>query len=281
MIEYLYQYKEEIMPEVPEIASRASEMNSALEGKVVKSAEVLQPKCLNISVEEFQAAISGASFLETTYHGKWLQTRLDKGWLLLNMGMGGEILLVDRDHLPAKYRLIIDFTDNTCLAINFWWFGYVHFIPTDQIQQHQLTAKLGPNILELSEPEFTNLIKGQKGKVKAFLLDQTKIAGIGNAYIHDILFLSRLHPMRLISSLSEEDIHHLYSGIQDGLRLSLLKGGAFYESSLFGEKGKFQMEDILIGYREGQPCPTCKTPIIKIKTGSTSSFICPHCQPEK
>jgi formamidopyrimidine-DNA glycosylase len=61
---------------------------------------------------------------------------------------------------------------------------------------------------------------------------------------------------------------------------SLEKGGAFYEKDLHGVKGGFTMEDILIGYREGTPCPVCQTPIQKIKTGSTSSFVCPTCQPE-
>lgn len=268
------------MSEIPEIASRAAEMNTALTGKTVQSIEVLQPKCLNVTPEEFTTSLTGSTLLQTSYRGKWLQTQTDKGWLLFNMGMGGEILLLDRGHLPAKYRMIIDFTDNSCLTVNFWWFGFVHYVPADQLSAHELTAKLGPNILDLSEGEFTQVIQGQKGKVKAFLLDQTKLAGIGNAYIHDILFLAGLHPLRQISSLSETEIHHLYEGIQGGLRPSLQKGGAFYETSLFGEKGKFLMEDILIGYREGQPCPRCQTPIVKIKTGGTSSFICPHCQPE-
>jgi formamidopyrimidine-DNA glycosylase len=71
----------------------------------------------------------------------------------------------------------------------------------------------------------------------------------------------------------------LAEAIQKGLQPSIDKGGAFYELNLFGEKGDFTMEDILIGYKEEQPCPVCKTPIEKIKTGSTSSFICPNCQP--
>jgi formamidopyrimidine-DNA glycosylase len=198
-----------------------------------------------------------------------------------NMGMGGELLLVDRDHLPAKHRIIFDFFDSTCLSINFWWFGYVHFVALDKLVEHAMTVKLGPNVLDLSEAEFTERIRSQKGKVKAFLLDQSKVAGIGNAYIHDILFLAKVHPLRAIASLSDQEIHQLFTGIHDGLIPALNKGGAFYELNLYGQKGNFQMEDILIGYREGKPCPRCQTPIIKIKTGSTSSFICPSCQTEK
>jgi formamidopyrimidine-DNA glycosylase len=269
------------MPEIPEIVSRAAEMNAALPGKKIEVVEISQPKCLNIPVEEFQSAITGAEILQVSYHGKWIQSQTTQGWILLNMGMGGELLLVDRDHLPAKHRAIISFTDATCLSINFWWFGYIHFVARDKLEEHEMTHKLGPNVLDLTETEFSDRLKSQKGKLKAFLLDQTKIAGIGNAYIHDILFLAGLHPFRTVASLTDDEIHNLYEGIQGGLLPSLQKGGAFYEMNLFGEKGGFGVEDILIGYREGHPCPKCQTPIIKIKTGSTSSFICPTCQPEK
>ncbi|MHC1741291.1 MAG: Fpg/Nei family DNA glycosylase [Anaerolineaceae bacterium] len=269
------------MPEIPEIACRAVEMNTALPGKTIKSIEILQPKSLNLPISDFQSALTGAQIKHISYHGKWLQIETSQGWLLLNMGMGGEILLVDRDHLPAKYRLVFDFTDATCLTINFWWFGYVHFAAMDELSKHEMTAKLGPNILDLTEEEFSERLRTLKGKLKANLIDQTRFAGIGNAYIHDILFLAQLHPNRLISSLSDEEIHRLFEGIQNGLLPSLKKGGAFYEMNLFGEKGNFQLDDIIIGYRAGQPCPTCRTPIMKIKTGSTSSFICPTCQPEK
>jgi formamidopyrimidine-DNA glycosylase len=267
------------MPEIPEIASRAHEMNGALTGKIIVAIEVKQPKCLNVPLENLQANLRNARISSVGHHGKWLMVETDKGWILINMGMGGEILLVDRDHLPEKHRLVVDFADATCLAINFWWFGYFHFAALDGLKEHTMTAKLGPNVLDLSEPEFTGLLKAQKGKLKAVLLDQTRFAGIGNAYIHDILFLAKLHPLRVISTLSEAEMHQLYEGIHGGLLPALEKRGAFYEMDLFGNKGDFQMEDIIVGYREGQPCPVCKTPIQKIKTGGTSSFICPSCQP--
>jgi formamidopyrimidine-DNA glycosylase len=268
------------MPEAPEITSRAREMDSALRGKVIQSLEIIQPKCLNLAPEEFSHYITGAEIESVTPRGKWIMVKTTQGWILINMGMGGEILLVDRNHLPVKHRLILDFSDSSCLSINFWWFGYVHFCAPEELAHHPMIVKLGPDVLSLEENEFTGLLRSQKGKVKIFLLDQNKVAGIGNAYIHDILFLARIHPNRPIASLTDEEIHGLFQAIQDGLRPSLAKGGAFYELNLFGEKGGFLMEDIIIGYRENTPCPLCGTPIQKIKTGSTSSFICPHCQPE-
>jgi formamidopyrimidine-DNA glycosylase len=142
-----------------------------------------------------------------------------------------------------------------------------------------MTAKLGPNAIDLEVDDLKTMLSGQRARIKNWLLDQSKIAGIGNAYIHDILFLAMLHPLRRIDSLSEQDIENLAHAIQTGLRPAIEKGGAFYEVIIFGEKGGFVMEDILIGYREDQPCPKCTSPIQKIKTGSNSSFICPECQP--
>jgi len=268
------------MPETPEITSRALEMNKELSGKTIQSFEILQPKCLNVTSDELNLFLNQATIESVSHHGKWIMVRTTQGWLLINLGMGGEILLVNRNQMPAKYRVVFDFTDETCLAINFWWFGYVHFCPLDGLADHPMLSKLGPNVLDLNEEDFINLLKVQKGKLKAFLLDQKRVAGIGNAYIHDILFLAKLHPNRVIASLSPAEMSALFKGIQDGLRPSLAKGGAFYEMNLYGQKGGFQMQDIIIGYRENTPCPQCGTLIQKIKTGSTSSFICPNCQPE-
>lgn len=267
------------MPELPEITNRAREMKAALSGKVIRGIEVLQPKSLNMPEEAFVQTLTGARILDATNRGKWILVKTDQGWLLLNLGMGGEILLTDRGHLPEKYRLVLDFSDGACLTVNFWWFGYAHYAAPGRLDDHPMVAKLGPNALELTAEDLKAMFKGQRSGIKAFLLDQARMAGIGNAYVHDILFLARLHPLRKIDSLREAEIEALAQAIQDGLLPSLQKGGAFYEVNLYGEKGGFQSDEVRIGYREGQPCPVCATPIEKLKTGSTTSFICPACQP--
>jgi formamidopyrimidine-DNA glycosylase len=267
------------MPELPEILSRAREMDAALGGKTIIDIQVLQPKCLNIPAEEFIASLVGASIHSVTNRGKWIFVNTSQGWLLLNLGMGGEILLIKSDALPEKRRLVFEFSDDTCLVVNFWWFGYAHYLPPNGLSEHPMTKDLGVNAIDLDASTLWEKMKGRRGSVKSFLLDQTQVAGIGNAYIHDILFLAGLHPLRRLDTLTEEDAARLAHAIQDGLAPSIAKGGAFYELNLYGEQGGFVMEDILIGYREGQPCPRCGTLIEKIKTGGTSSFICPQCQP--
>ncbi len=267
------------MPELPEITVRAREMKRELVYKTITSIEVLQPKCLNVSKKVFIKALSGAKLINVTNRGKWIFLETSKGWLLLNLGMGGEILLVTRDTLPEKRRLIFDFDDGTCLTINFLWTGYAHYVSPDKLSSHAMTAKLGPNALDLKAKELHTMLKDQRGRIKPFLLNQSKIAGIGNAYIHDILFVARIHPLREVNTLTEGEIKGLANAIHDGLKLSIKKGGAFYELNLYGKKGGFTMDDILIGYKKGKPCPVCGTKIEKIKTGSTSSFICSKCQP--
>ena len=267
------------MPELPEITVRAREMEKELVGKRIAGIEVLQPKCLNVPQETFVEALTGARVLDVTYRGKWIFVETTQGWLLINLGMGGEILLVTRDTLPEKRRLIFDFDDGDCLTVNFWWFGHAHYVPTGELDSHAMTAKLGPNALDLTADDLRDLLKGRRGRIKSYLLDQSHVAGIGNAYIHDILFLARLHPLRKANTLTDAEVDALAEAIRAGLQPSIEKGGAFYEVNLYGEKGGFTMDDILIGYKEGQPCPVCTTPIEKIKTGSTSSFVCPRCQP--
>jgi formamidopyrimidine-DNA glycosylase len=107
------------------------------------------------------------------------------------------------------------------------------------------------------------------------------LAGIGNVYVQDILFQAKLHPNRRISTLSEKEINILYNAIRDVLNHSIQLGGLAYEKDFYGQKGKLTINEFLVGYKTGKPCPACKTPIEKIKTGSTSSYICPKCQPLK
>jgi formamidopyrimidine-DNA glycosylase len=267
------------MPEFPEIYRIANQMNQVLTGKTITGIEVVQPKSLNVPEDEFVHALVGATIQGAACRGKWVQVKTSQGWLMLCLGMGGEILLVTRQTLPEKYRLVFDFSDHTCLAINFWWFGYAHYAPFDGLNKHKMTAKLGRNALDITRDELHKLLTGRRGAIKTILLDQAQIAGIGNVYIQDILFVARLHPLRGADSLSEAEIDHLADAIHSQLKLSIDKDAFAYEVDLFGKKGTYGIDDFLVGYKEGKPCPECGTIIEKIKTGSTSSFICPKCQP--
>lgn len=265
------------MPELPEITVLARQMKAELVGKTIDGTEVLQPKSLNLPREAFVEAVAGSRLLDVSHHGKWVLVETTQGWLLLNLGMGGEILLTTRDTLPEKHRLIFDFDDGAALAINFWWFGYVHY--SDDPTNHPMVSKLGPDILSLNQDKFSELLRGRRGGIKFFLLNQSRIAGIGNVYAQDPLFKAGIHPLRPIPTLSEADVAALWRALTETLQESIKHGGSAWELNLYGEKGGWDERYLLVGYQEGQPCPVCGTTIEKIKTGSTSSFICPQCQP--
>lgn len=265
------------MPEWPEIANLARQMQAALPGRTIAGVTVRQSRCLNLPEPEFIAAVLGAQVLAVAPRGKWLQIQTTQGWLLINLGMGGEVLLTPPAALPEKTRLHFDLDDGANLMVNFWWFGYVHYVQT--LAEHTMTARLGVDALALGPADLTAAFAGKRFRLKAFLLDQARIAGIGNFYVHDILFQARLHPLRQVNTLTGVEIEALVQAIHQRLAYSMSLGGAAYEVDLHGEKGHFEMTELLVGYREGQPCPECATPVEKIKTGSTSSFVCPRCQP--
>jgi len=143
-----------------------------------------------------------------------------------------------------------------------------------------MTSKLGISPIE---KEFTverlgSLLSGRRGAIKSFLLDQKNIAGIGNVYVQDTLFKARLHPLRGIQTLTESEIQALHRSVGEVLRTSIRLGGLRYERDLYGRRGRYGSEQFLVGYKEKKPCPVCGTTVKKIRTGSTSSYICPKCQ---
>ncbi|MEJ5312497.1 MAG: zinc finger domain-containing protein [Anaerolineae bacterium] len=159
----------------------------------------------------------------------------------------------------------------------YWWFGFAHHAPT--LAAHKMTAELGPDMLDLSLDEFRALLGKRKGAIKTFLLDQKRIAGIGNVYVQGPLFLARIHPLRSIASLSDAEIANLWSALRETLQQSIDLGGSAWEQNLYGEKGQWDQRAMHILHLEGQPCPVCGTTVENIKTGNTHTRLCPVCQP--
>jgi formamidopyrimidine-DNA glycosylase len=167
-------------------------------------------------------------------------------------------------------------TDFVHCVTHFWWFGYAHYVP--DLAAHEMTAKLGPNALDLTLDQFRALLRGRRGAIKSFLLNQKRIAGIGNVYVQDPLFKAGIHPLRPINALNDDEVAALWQALGETLQESIDHGGSAWELNLYGEKGGWDERFLLVGYREGQPCPACGTTVVKIETGSTSSYICPNCQ---
>jgi formamidopyrimidine-DNA glycosylase len=267
------------MPELPEIWNLAQQMNDTLSGKTVAVVDVRQEKCLNLPLDLFQRGLESRTLGTTTAKGKWVFTQVfPDQHLLLNLGMGGLVLYLDPEQAqnPPRYRLKFGYSDRSALVIDFSWFGYVHLVGS--LAEHAMTASLGPSPLQedFTWDRFSQILAGRKGALKSVLLDQHIISGIGNVYVQDILFRARLHPLRKILSLDEGEQQRLYQAIRQELQDATDLGGLLYERDLFDRPGRFQQ--FQVGYREGKPCPACGSTIVKIRTGSTSSYICPVCQ---
>ena len=270
------------MAELPEITKLAGQMNDTLHGKSIRTITLLQEKCANIEPAAFQKRIAGAKITNVQNKGKWIISALDNGEnILLSLGMGADILFFENEkNLPEKYQVKLLFTDGSGYTARFWWFGKFLLASDNELETEPNTSAIAidPFDKRFTLAYFSALLKGKKTQVKAFLMNQKNVGGIGNMYMHDILFKAHLHPQKKISDMSEDEIKCLYHSIQDILNLSREKGAFAYESDFFGEKGGFSTDYFLVGYKENQPCPVCGTTIVSIKTGSTSTFICSTCQ---
>jgi len=270
------------VPELPEITVIAKEVDKELRGKQVAKVESKQPKNLNMSPDEFARKIKGKTVANAQARGKWVFVKLEPGYyLLINLGMNGDLLYFSpKQAPPQKYHFKLEFTDKTGFTAGFQWFGYIHLVAEKDLDKHKLTGKLGttPTDKNFTLARFKQLLANKKTGVKNFLLDQKNVAGIGNVYIQDTLFRARLHPNRKVNTLTEKEVENLYYAMKDTLNHAIRLGGLVYEKDFYGKHGRFTANSFQVGYKTGKPCPTCKTPIQKIRTGTTATYICPKCQ---
>ncbi|NWG11444.1 Fpg/Nei family DNA glycosylase [Candidatus Bathyarchaeota archaeon] len=270
------------MPELPEIAVKARQMNKEISGKRIANIEAKQPKNLNMPVQRFVKTAKGKIVKNVSGKGKWIFIKLNPNYyMLINLGMNADLLyFTPNQKLPEKYQFKLTFTDKTGFTIQFQWFGYIHLVHEQELSKHKLTSRLGVSLTkaEFTQEHFKELLVNKKGRIKSFLIDQKNVAGIGNVYIQDILFKAKLHPDQPIKTLFKEEVDALYNAILDVLNHSIRLGGLAYEKDFYGKNGRFAINEFLVGYKTGKPCPTCGTAIEKIRTGSTASYICPKCQ---
>ena len=266
------------MPELPEIHNLARQMDTQLREKSISAIEVRQEKCLNLSTEAFERGIVGEIIEAVDAHGKWIRVRMVSGkHLLLNLGMGADLLYHDGEPSTDTFQVRLDL-DGSSLTVRFWWFGHVHLVEADETGHHSMTAVLGPDALDcdFTEERFLVLLEGRRGRIKSFLTNQRHLAGIGNVYIHDILYRTGLHPERKISTIPEEKRRELYQVMRENLEEAVRLGGLSHEKDLYERPGG--VEGFLVGYREDEACPRCRGTIEKIRVGSTASYICSQCQ---
>ena len=269
------------MAELPEIYKLSRQMNDRLVGKRVKNITLLQEKSLNIPVDEFINRTVGRTILGVQNKGKWFVIKLDAGEnILISLGMGGDLLYFEGVTGEEKYQVEMDFEDGSGFTLCFWWFGRFMLVSDEELPIEPSTKDIAMDPFEdgFTYEYFRGLFLGKKIQIKAFLMDQKNISGIGNMYMHDILFSAGLHPQKKISDMTEQDFKLLYRSILDTLHFAQSKGAFFYEKDFYGNNGDFTMEDFLVGYKDNGNCPKCGSGIEQLKTGCTKSYICPNCQ---
>jgi formamidopyrimidine-DNA glycosylase len=268
--------------ELPEISILACQMHEKLNGKRIAEVEVANSNCLNMPLYAFKEILLGKEVSRAWPRGKWVFIGLTPGYVLLfNTGMGADVLYYEaEEELPEKYHIKIVFDDKSGFTVKVWWFCYLHLVSENNLSDHKLTGELGLSPLEdgFTQDYFKEILDGRRGGIKSFLMNQRNVAGIGNVYIQDILFRAGLHPFRKISTLTECDIEVLYTSMRGILSESIEQGGLRFEKNFLGEHGDYGMKNYRVAYKTGEPCPICGSTIEKIKTGSTSGYICPKCQ---
>jgi formamidopyrimidine-DNA glycosylase len=272
------------MAELPELTILQRQMHKALTGRRIASVEITQPKCLNVPIKTATTALSGKRIASVTRRGKWLSLNLEPQLhVLLNLGMGADLWHRRRGAPPpAKYQLGIALDDGSGFTCRFWWFGHVHLLTPPQLPKHRHTARLGPSPLEVSPGDLIELARRfPRSTAKGLILDQEKLSGIGNAYAHDVLWKAGIHPQRKLVTLSDADLTRYHAAIRYVMRRAMDKGGL--ETDFFQQQGNLKSfhKLFLVGYKEKQPCPRCRTLIRKIRTGGTATFLCPACQPHR
>lgn len=277
------------MPELPEVETVRRGLNELTLDRRIEGGEVWLNRSLAypLSSQAFLEGIQGNAIAQWQRRGKYLIARFkgDRGSLGVHLRMTGQLLWVDRSQTPQKHtRIRLFFPDNRELRfVDVRTFGRVWGIEGNRDPQEIITGlqKLGPEPLEDSfTPEVlaVKLSKSQR-PIKTALLDQTLIAGLGNIYADEALFLSKIRPDAIAASLTRSQIQALHSAIRNVLQTAIDKGGTTISDFLnpLGVNGNYG--NVAWVYRRtNQPCRVCETPIERIKLAGRSTHFCPRCQ---
>ncbi len=268
------------MPELPEVETIKNDLAPIAAGRKIVGIEFLWPGTLLApSAGEFETAVKGRCITKLSRRGKYLVFHLDDGSkMLVHLRMTGSFLSgCQPEDLPKHTRAVIHLDNG----------GHLFFIDPRKFGKFQLVndeavlEKLGPEPLEDSfTPEVLgDLLLRRKAPVKAVLVDQSVIAGIGNMYADEALFLARIHPLKVAGSLSSGEVRRLHAAIQAVLREAIANKGASI-SNYFrpgGEKG-YAHQQFRVAHRKGEVCPDCGASLQRIMVRQRGTYFCPCCQ---
>jgi formamidopyrimidine-DNA glycosylase len=287
------------MPELPEVETVKSGLQRLLPGRTVASAVSDTPKSFPNAAADVHEFLIGAEIVTVTRRAKVLLIELStKYTLLVHLKMTGQLVFHSADahfgaghpndslvrELPDKStRVTLTFEDGAKLFFNDQRkFGWMRLLPTTEIPQLDFFKKVGPEPLsaEFTWQEFRERLLRRKGtNIKAALLDQSVVAGIGNIYADEGLWGAQIHPTTLVRDISDAQFKALYTAVREVLQLSIDKGGSSNHTYVDaeGNQGSY-MSFANVFRREGQPCNRCGTIIVKTRVAGRGTHTCPMCQ---
>jgi formamidopyrimidine-DNA glycosylase len=268
------------MPELPEVETIKNEIAPVVLGHKIKSVEVLWDGMVKQpSVKEFCIKITGRTIEKITRRGKYLFLHLDKnGILMMHMKMTGS-LLINPEHSRFT-RAVLHLDDGTA----------IHFSDPRKFARMWLEKdesavldKLGPEPLDedFSVKTLAEILKKRAAPVKAVILDQAIISGIGNMYADEALYDARIHPAKPAEKLTPAEVKRLHASIRKVLLKGIEKKGASVRDYVRpdGEPGTAH-NDFVVAHGTGKNCPVCGGSIQRIVVRGRGTYLCPKCQPE-
>jgi formamidopyrimidine-DNA glycosylase len=287
------------MPELPEVETIRAGLAKLLPGKTVKDVWYDWDKSFPNAPSDVARFLVGSRIEKVRRRAKVLIIELSGGWaLIVHLKMTGQLIFVGKNQrfgaghpskdmvgeLPARStHVIIDFTDGSKLYFNDQRkFGWMRLLPAIEIPEIDFFKKVGPEPLD---DDFTvdkfieRLIRRKNSNIKAVLLDQTIVAGIGNIYADESLWSAKIHPLTLVAEVPKAKLVLLYNAVREVLALSIAKGGSTDKNYVDaqGQKGSY-LAFANVFRKQGQPCPRCGAPIEKIRVAGRGTHVCPHCQ---
>jgi formamidopyrimidine-DNA glycosylase len=272
------------MPELPEVETVARELRRFLPGRRIRRVLCHFPGVVGTGARTFQAALSGRTFTSVIRHGKYLFLGLSQGReVALHLRMTGQLLLWPRGKLPDAHchlEIFLVGSDRKLVFRDVRKFGRLELLPGGA-SEFIRTKRLGPDALAIRPGELYESLHRTGRCLKAALLDQRVLAGLGNIYTDEVLFRERLSPRRLGNSLSRHRVQSLSGAIREVLRSAIRRRGTSISDYVDpgGRRGGFQFVLRVYG-RKGEPCSRCGTAIVRGKVAGRGTWTCPRCQPD-
>jgi formamidopyrimidine-DNA glycosylase len=275
------------MPELPEVETIRGQLAPHVEGRRIAGMEILDPRwCAPLAPHELADAVRGRRVRRLRRRGKYLLWELEgELWLAQHLRMSGAVLL-DPDPEPPHLRVRIELRGPGArkarlVVTDQRRFGTAQPIFGEQALEAFFASRLGP---EPFDPELTaaylwRQARGRRAPVKALLLDQKRVAGVGNIYADEALFRARIHPARPAGSLSRAQWEALRAGVIEALAAGIDAKGASIDDfrHIDGVTGSFQ-DQFLVHLRAGEPCPRCGGEIVKTVVAGRGTYVCVRCQ---